>query len=254
MRIVIASLMSLSLISSPALAGDPCVAYYGKGYCTDYVNARISNPQEGNAENWIGGLPRNLVRRGDVAIFRRVGHVAYIEDVTARDSAGNPTRIRISEWNWAPGFKPGTPKSCRITKNFGVKTIREIDVSQVDDFYGPTYKSNKLPLPTKPAETVNNILYYLSRNDFESVYDLLDWSDKDFANLSRSKRLEAIRSLGTGGIKEIFECWRRDKYKIAEEKYKQDGVIEIKPYCDGQPFDGRISFRKQGGVVRLLPL
>lgn len=133
---------ALSLLSVPAQAADPCAAYYGKGYCTDYVNRKIANPQRRNAENWRGGLPRNLVRRGDVAIFRRIGHVAYVEDVIARDSRGNPTRIRISEWNWAAGTRTGTPASCRVTRNFGVRTVREINVVQVDDFYGPTYSQN----------------------------------------------------------------------------------------------------------------
>jgi surface antigen len=128
------------LFATPVQAADPCVAFYGRGYCTDYVNSKISNKQRGNAENWRGGLPRKLVRRGDVAIFRGVGHVAYVEDVVSRDKKGNPSRIRISEWNWAAGTKPGTPASCRVTRNFGVQTVREIDISKVDDFYGPTYK------------------------------------------------------------------------------------------------------------------
>jgi surface antigen len=135
------SLIGLAVIlATPVQAADPCAAYYGKGYCTDYVNSKIGNRQRGNAENWRGGLPRNLVRKGDVAIFRRVGHVAYVEDVVSRDKNGNPSRIRVSEWNWAAGTKSGTPASCRVTRNFGVQTVREIDVSQVDDFYGPTYK------------------------------------------------------------------------------------------------------------------
>jgi surface antigen len=134
--------LAIFAMAGQAVAADPCAQYYNNGYCTDYVNSKIpkASKQRGNASQWRGGLPRKLVRRGDVAIFRGgLGHVAFVEDVTARDKNGNPKRIRISEMNYARGIMAGTPPSCGVTPGFGVRSDREIDVSTVSDFYGPTY-------------------------------------------------------------------------------------------------------------------
>ena len=38
-------------------APDPCQAFYGKGYCTDYVNGRISPRQAGDGDSWPSNMP-----------------------------------------------------------------------------------------------------------------------------------------------------------------------------------------------------
>ena len=104
----------------PSLAiADECAAYYGKGYCTDYVNSRIPIRQGGDANNWPSNMPSDAVARGDVAIFRSKVHVAYVEEVTIRDGNGKTIEVRISEMNWG-ARRPDTPKSCYVTVNFDV--------------------------------------------------------------------------------------------------------------------------------------
>ena len=109
---------------------DPCAQYYGRGYCTDYVNQRTGGRQRGDAGSWPSNIGRISVRRGDVAIFRRQNHVAFVEEVTewgtripsARDRY--PVRLRISEMNYGRRAS-GTPRECYVTVNFNVRTERE---------------------------------------------------------------------------------------------------------------------------------
>lgn len=120
-----------SLISGEAVAQrtDPCASYYGRGYCTDYVNQRTGVRTRGDASTWPANIRRVDIRVGDVAIFRRQNHVAYIEEITERANRapyarGFPLRFRISEWNYG-ARDPSTPRECYVTVNFGRSTTRE---------------------------------------------------------------------------------------------------------------------------------
>jgi len=33
---------------------DPCLAYYGRGYATDYIHTKINTPWRGNSRDWLG--------------------------------------------------------------------------------------------------------------------------------------------------------------------------------------------------------
>jgi len=130
-RILLASPLLLMIGGEAAAQGDPCARYYGRGYCTDYVNSRTGVRQRGDAKDWPSNIGRLQVQSGDVAIFPRQNHVAYIEAVTewgtripsARDKY--PVRLRISEMNYPGPLDPSAPRSCFVTVNFGKVNTRE---------------------------------------------------------------------------------------------------------------------------------
>jgi len=109
---------------------DECASYYGRGYCTDYVNQRTGVRTRGDASRWPSNIGRISIEPGDVAIFRGRNHVAYIEEITEWGtripSARNrfPMRFRISEMNWGR-LDRSAPASCIVTVNFGRVTSRE---------------------------------------------------------------------------------------------------------------------------------
>jgi hypothetical protein len=118
------------LLGGKALAQpDPCTRYYGNGYCTDYVNQKIGKRIRGDAASWPANIQRIAVQAGDVAIFRRINHVAYIEAVTERGTmipyapGKYPTQLRISEWNYGPR-DTSAPRECLVTTKFGQVTTR----------------------------------------------------------------------------------------------------------------------------------
>lgn len=120
---------TLSLIPTAAFAQDPCARYYGRGYCTDYVNSRISHRQRGDAGTWPSNMPSTAVEAGDVAIFRRINHVAYVENVVRRNADGQAMTVFISEMNFSRTPDPNAPRSCLVTSNFGVRSTRTISVN-----------------------------------------------------------------------------------------------------------------------------
>jgi hypothetical protein len=128
-----ALLLGVSAVLFPhdALAqGDPCARYYGNGYCTDHVNRRTGVRTRGDAASWPANLQRHEVRAGDVIIFRRQNHVAYIEEVVEWGDrvplrrGTYPVRLRISEMNYSPRRDPNAPRECLVTENFGRVTER----------------------------------------------------------------------------------------------------------------------------------
>lgn len=155
-RNVVIGLTAFATAGDPLAAADPCAQYYGKGYCTDYVNGKISPQQRGDGGSWPSNTPGIVTQRGDVAILRSKNHVAYVEEVTARDSAGNATAVRISEMNWGP-LKPRTPSGCFVTTKFGVRSERTIKTSSAEFMrpggYRPKAMPKKLNLPSTPIDT-----------------------------------------------------------------------------------------------------
>lgn len=140
-------LMQLSVAT--VYAQDVCAPYYGKGYCTDYVKQKTGISQRGDGGSWPSNMPKTEVARGDVAILRAHNHVAYVEEVTKRDSNGQPMEIRVSEMNWGRGLREGTPSECVVTSNFGVRTERKISVSQADYMRPGGYTQTQKP--SKPS-------------------------------------------------------------------------------------------------------
>lgn len=122
-------LVGLSSVPSVAFAQDPCARYYGRGYCTDYVNSRISPHQRGDAGSWPSNMPNTAVEAGDVAIFRRINHVAYVDRVIRRNADGQAVTVFVSEMNYSSTRDPNAPRSCLVTSNFGVRTTRTISVN-----------------------------------------------------------------------------------------------------------------------------
>lgn len=126
------------------MAADPCQQYYGKGYCTDYVNSKLRTRIRGDAENWPANTAVNEIRPGDVAIFRREGHVAWVERVIFE--GGRPVAIDVTEQNFGRNW---VNKNCRVTDNFGrVTPRRSIPLTRVDGVYReptPTLVPSSLP-------------------------------------------------------------------------------------------------------------
>lgn len=159
-RAVIVGLSMAATIRPALVAADPCSGYYGKGYCTDYVNSRISPRQRGDGGSWPANMPASAAQRGDVAILRKWNHVAYVEEVTKRDAAGNATEVRISEMNWGQGLKPGSDPSCLVTSKFGIKSERVIKVSAAEFMrpggYTPAAKPKPSPKPSRKPVAIPN--------------------------------------------------------------------------------------------------
>ena len=144
-------------VSNAQASTDPCAQYYGKGYCTDYVNRKIGEKIRGDADKWRSNISAMTARSGDVAIFRSKKHVAYVERVTKSDANGRPTMIEISEMNWGPLDKKA-PKECWVTTNFNRTTRRTISTAGLE-FYRPKNsqtKKNDLNLPFPPPGGTNN--------------------------------------------------------------------------------------------------
>lgn len=128
---------------------DVCAPYYGRGYCTDYVNGRTGRRQRGDADTWPSNMPADQAQAGDVAIFRRIKHVAYVEAVLERDASGRSRRVRISEMNYGPR-NPNTPRECYVTMNFNVRTEREITVTEAEFMRPGGYSPRPPAEPARP--------------------------------------------------------------------------------------------------------
>lgn len=147
-RAFFAVILGVPLMAKHAMAQDACAQYYGRGYCTDYVNQRTGRRQRGDAGTWPSNMPGDAAAPGDVAIFRRINHVAYVERVVERDAQGRSRRVLISEMNYGRR-NPNTPPSCYVTTNFGVRTERTIDVTSAE-FMRPGGYTPSQPRPTVP--------------------------------------------------------------------------------------------------------
>lgn len=98
------------------------------GYCTAYIKNKTGKSQHGDANTWTSNIQSSQVKKGDVAIFRSLTHVAYIEDVI-KDKKGKPVSVKISEYNWGP---KKIDKDCIVTDKFGVVNHRTVDIGKVD--------------------------------------------------------------------------------------------------------------------------
>lgn len=118
---------------------DPCANYYGRGYCTDYIQERIGRKPSGDAGTWSGNTPIASIRAGDIAIFAvgTSGHVAYVEEVITDKSTGRPVQIRISEKNWGAVLSGQENQRCIITSNFGKIGMRTVPISSVAKVWRP---------------------------------------------------------------------------------------------------------------------
>ena len=122
----------VALIPKSAMSAD-CRAWFGKGYCTDYVKQKTGRSQRGDAKAWKGNTKRHEVKAGDVAIFDfgKWGHVAYIEKV-AKDKREKPTSLTVSEMNW------GSPlDDCAKSPMFGKVGRRTVSLDKVDRIWRP---------------------------------------------------------------------------------------------------------------------
>lgn len=159
MRLIKIFILALVVTFATEINADPCRPYYGKGYCTDYVNERANINQRGDGGSWPSNIQSSEVESGDVAIIRSMNHVAYVEGVTKRDAQGMPTEIKISEMNWGSGLQPGTPTECIITSKFNVKTYRTIPVSAAV-YMRPSNKrktsNTTLDIPSTNSNTANS--------------------------------------------------------------------------------------------------
>lgn len=127
----------LASVPTTAEAQAACSKYYGQGYCTDYVQQRVGARQRGDAKVWKCNVAMINVRRGDVAVFKGLNHVAVVEDVIV-DAKGVPRRVRISEWNFgrvAPG--DSEKRMCIITNKFGIRTERTVLTASASCYWRP---------------------------------------------------------------------------------------------------------------------
>ena len=113
--------------------GDVCQAYYGRGYCTDYISMKIGyHPGGVGPAAWPANRNIRQAHEGVALIFGNLappaGHVAYVERVV-RQSNGEPTAFEISEMNYGGGQRAGVPRECWVSNNFGVITRRTISVN-----------------------------------------------------------------------------------------------------------------------------
>lgn len=139
------SLVAMFLFGAATSAADPCGQYYGKGYCTDYVNSKLRARVRGDAENWPANTPVDKIQAGDVAIFRQVGHVAWVDHVEVR--SGRVIAVTVSEQNYGSEW---VNRECRVTNNFGKTRTRRVDPSKIDGVYreiAPSLVREKTPGP-----------------------------------------------------------------------------------------------------------
>ena len=101
---------------------DPCLAYYGRGYATDYIRTRTDIPWRADSKAWFDYAARvhwstgSTPKPGTIAVFdwSPTGHVAWVEAVT-------PSRtFDVSQWN-DPSSK-NTDAKCSVREKFGVLT------------------------------------------------------------------------------------------------------------------------------------
>jgi len=142
-RLTIFALASLAIASGLANsspAQDPCARYYGKGYCTDYIQQRVGRKPRGNAGTWSSNIDPKTVRPGDVAIFSSPapwGHVAIVERVIYERNTDRPYQIDISEWNWGSASSKPEERACAVTQKFGKPTYRTVRVTTVKGYWRP---------------------------------------------------------------------------------------------------------------------
>jgi hypothetical protein len=114
-----------------------------KGYSTDYIEQKIGKRQRGLASQWRGNVLAREVQSGDVALIALSApgaqHAALVEEVR-KNSDGNVTAIRVSEWNWGRT----TNERCLITENFGrLAPERWINLSGVAQIWRPDLPLNQ---------------------------------------------------------------------------------------------------------------
>lgn len=127
-------------LSIESFAQDKCAKYYGKGYCTDYIKARLDTKQSGNAGTWSSNINIKDVRQGDVAIFSSpspFGHVAVVERVIYERNTDKPYQVEISEWNWGTASANADEKACAVTTMFAKSSRRTVRVTAVKGFWRP---------------------------------------------------------------------------------------------------------------------
>lgn len=127
-----------------------------RGYCVDYVKARIPTFPVPESEADMGRLNNREVRNiaaGDVAVFDlgRYWHVAYVECVH-RDRRGTPIAIDVSEHNFGArmtadhyrrmwgGQKYEWERAvwCGVTKNYGQRSVRSnVPIGTVQQVWSP---------------------------------------------------------------------------------------------------------------------
>ena len=120
----------------PSAAQESCLKYYGRGYCTDYVQQRLGIKQRGDAQDWTCNVAMIHVRKGDVAVFS-FHHVAVVEEVIL-DKKDVPRHVRITEWNWGTVDRRDPEKNaCIIADKFGVKTERIVKTASATCYWRP---------------------------------------------------------------------------------------------------------------------
>lgn len=133
------SQQQLAQKTKPTKIVDPCAKYYGRGYCTDYIQERVGRKPSGDAGTWPGNAAISSIRVGDAAIFSigSAGHVAYVEGVIADKATGKPKQIQISEKNWGQVLSGQENQQCVITTNFGKKGNRVVPITSVARVWRP---------------------------------------------------------------------------------------------------------------------
>ena len=125
------TLLILLVILATRAAADPYQQYYGRGYCTDYVNSFLIKKIRGDAGTWRPNVVAiQSVQKGDVVIFRQENHVARVEEVQYQ--GGRPVAVKVSEQNYGKGW---INQPCRVTTNFGKTTTRIVQLSRIDGIY-----------------------------------------------------------------------------------------------------------------------
>jgi len=120
----------LSLLCiTPTCYGFNCYFENGyNGYSEDYIKLKTGKKQVGQIKNWKNNISLSQLRRGDVAIFRRLNHAAIVSYVH-KNKHGKVVYIKIKEWNYGTKW---VDYACKITNKFGKTTFRKIHPQQVD--------------------------------------------------------------------------------------------------------------------------
>lgn len=113
-----------SYAKAPCTTGDCDCWIKEGGYCTAYIKLKTRKSQSGDANKWKSNIKSSDVKKGDVAIFKSITHVAYVENVSK-----DKKTVTVSEYNYGPKW---TDKKCLVTDKFGVVSTRTVNISSVD--------------------------------------------------------------------------------------------------------------------------
>jgi|ERR1700693_265776 len=107
---------SLQLMAIKPPTPDPCAQYYGKGYCVDYVRAKLTALRKGtppgNPAAWPKDSKTPMVGSAALLDFARpYGHVAWVESVDTKNKM-----FSVSQWNFGNAW---INASCAVTNMFG---------------------------------------------------------------------------------------------------------------------------------------